>query len=94
MKRPKWFVNDRNMAVGDVVLFLKSDKVFDKQYQYGIVAGLKTTRDGRIRTVDVEYQNHQENCRRTTTRGVRELVVVHPVDEIGVNAELNSFNQL
>ena len=93
MNRPKWFDNDRNMAIGDVVLFLKSDKVFAKQYQYGIVVDLKATRDGRIRTVDVEYQNHQEGCKRVTTRGVRELIVIHPVDEIGLTSELNKMGQ-
>ena len=34
LDRPKWFTNDRCIRVGDVVLFLKSDREFDLQYQY------------------------------------------------------------
>ena len=34
---PKWFKSDRDPKVGDVVLFLKSDREFDKQYQYGLI---------------------------------------------------------
>ena len=37
LEQPKWFVNDRDLTVGDVVLILKSDKEFDRQYQYGLV---------------------------------------------------------
>ena len=44
-----------------------------------------------MRTVEVQCQNHNENTKRTTKRGVRDITVVHPVDEIGISAELNSF---
>ena len=37
------------------------------------------------------YQNHNENVKRYTTRGTREIVVVHPVDELGVIGELNQL---
>ena len=37
MHHPKWFNNDKDAMVGDVVLFLKSDREFDRQYQYGII---------------------------------------------------------
>ena len=88
VEQPKWFSSDRDVAVGDVVLFLKSEKEFDLQYQYGIVATTYEGRDGLIRAVDVEYQNVGENTKRRTKRGVRELVVIHPVDEIGISREL------
>ena len=39
--------------VGDVVLFLKSDKEFDKQYQYGIVKDKTIDKDGKIRKLTV-----------------------------------------
>ena len=88
VEQPKWFASDRDIAVGDVVLFLKSEKEFDLQYQYGIVATTYESRDGLTRTVDVEYQNAGENIKRRTRRGVRELVVIHSVDEIGISEEL------
>ena len=86
--QPKWFRTDRNISVGDVVLFSKSDKEFENVYQYGMVKSTHVSRDGLVRSVEVEYQNSNENCKRVTTRGVRELVVVHPFDELGLSKEL------
>ena len=39
--RPKRFQTDRDMSVGDVVLFLKSKQEFDRKYQYEIVASIR-----------------------------------------------------
>ena len=91
VRQPKWFVSERNIRVGDVVLFSKSDKEFEKVYQYGIVLTTFESKDGLIRVVEVQYQNFKENVKRTTKRCVRELVVIHPVDEIGIQAELDDF---
>ena len=71
-----------------MVLFSKSDKEFENDYQYGIVKSTHVSRDGLVRSVEIEYQNSTENSKRVTTRGVRELVVVHPVDELGLSREL------
>ena len=89
MIHPKWFRSDIDPQVGDVVLFLKSDKEFEKLYQYGIICDTKRSRDGKIRQVDIEYQNHSEGVKRRTTRGTREIVVIHPYDELGLIRELN-----
>ena len=71
-----------------MVLLLKSEKEFDLQYQYGIVVQTIEGRDGLIREVMVEYQNHGEDTKRRTNRGVKELIVIHAVDEIGIAQEL------
>ena len=91
VKQPKWFKTERNIRVGDIVLFTKSEKEFEKIYQYGIVLKTFESKDGIIRQVEVQYQNSNENFKRATKRCVRELVVVHPVDEIGIQAELDDF---
>ena len=91
VRQPKWFKTDRNIRVGDVVLFTKSDKEFEKLYHYGIVVTTFESKDGLIRVVEVQYQNSNENVKRTTKRCVRELIVVHPVDELGIQAELDDF---
>ena len=91
MPQPKWFTSSADIHVGDVILFLKSDKEFEKLYQYGIIRNLKHGKDGLVREVVVEYQNYNENVKRLTTRGVRELVVIHPVDELGLVRELNNL---
>ena len=82
-------LTDRDICAGDVVLFLKSDKEFDRHYQYGLVIAIIPSRDGLIRVVEIEYQNNNENCKRVTKRGVRDVVVIHPVEEIGIYRELN-----
>ena len=91
VQQPKWFLSDRSGTEGDVVIFKKSDKEFEKYYQYGIISKTFEGRDGLIRTVEVEYQNSNENIKRVTKRGVREITVIHPVDELGISAELNEF---
>ena len=94
MESPKWFQNDRNIAVGDIVLFSKSEKDFEDIYQYGIIKTVQLSKDGRIRKLDVEYVNHMEGTRRTTTRHARDLIVVHPVDELGLSKELYDMANL
>ena len=42
----KWFQTDRDMSVGDVVFFQKSEQEFDREYQYGIVASIMQGHDG------------------------------------------------
>ena len=89
MHQPKWFQSDRDPKVGDVVLFLKSDKEFEKIYQYGLIKDLKISRDKKIREIEIEYQNFNERTKRFTKRGTREVVVIHPVHELGLLRELN-----
>ena len=52
------------------------------------------SKNGLIRTVEVEYQNPGEDTRRKTKRGVRELIVIHPVDELGISKELYDLANL
>ena len=74
-----------------MVLFSKSDKEFENVYQYGIVVTTFEGKDGLIRVVEVQYHNFNERVKRNTKRCVRELIVVHPVDELGIQAELDDF---
>ena len=48
-------------------------------------------KDGHIRRVDVEYRNANETTKRTTQRGVRDLVIVFPVDELDIYERLNNL---
>ena len=91
IEKPKWFVSEQNIGIGDVVLFLKSEQEFDRQYQYGIITKTVISRDGVVRVVEIEYQNHGENVKRTTKRGVRDLVIIHTIDEIGISRELHDL---
>ena len=91
--QPKWFCSDRDLKKGDVVLFLKSDKEFNKQYQFGMISDIKKSRDLKIRQVEIEYQNYSEKIKRRAIRGTREIVMIHPVDELGLIRELNLLSQ-
>ena len=88
MLHPKWFDNDANIKIGDVVLFLKSEKELSNDYQYGMIVEVNKGRDGNIRSATVKYRNHTEKADRFTTRATRQLVVIHPSDELDLN-ELN-----
>lgn len=91
IEQPKWFNSDRDIKLGDVILFLKSSKEFEKQYQYGLVKSVKVGKDNKIRKIEVEYQNHEESVKRYAVRGTRDIVVIHPADEIGISFELGAI---
>ena len=46
------------------------------------------SKDGYIRKAGIEYVNHNENVRRITHRGVRDLVLIHAIDELDIYEEL------
>ncbi len=89
--QPKWFVQDRVMMVGDIVLFLRKESVLSSTYHYGMVKELFPGRDLKIRKVKVVYKNQYEKTSRETIRAVRELIVIHQVDEIDLMDELNDM---
>ena len=37
MEQPKWYKSDRDVKVGDVVLFMKKEKEYAGYYQYGMI---------------------------------------------------------
>ena len=47
--------------------------------------------DGKIRKVILRYQNSNENVDRETYRSVRELVVIHRIDELDILQELGEI---
>ena len=73
------------------MLFLKKEREYAVNYQYDIVKSIEIGRDRKIRSVIVEYTNHNEFVKRETKRAVREIVVVHPVDELGIIREIGEI---
>ena len=88
MNHPKWFSTDHDMKTCDVLLLLKQDGALSNSYQYGIVNEIIPSKDGVIRKVIVQYRNDQENVDRYTARSVRDLVLIHPTDELILMEEL------
>ena len=91
MEQPKWFRDDRDLKVGDIVLILKHESEVQSTYQYGIIDSIEVGRDSRVRKVHVRYRNASENVDRITFRSARSIVVIHPVDEINVMQQLGQI---
>ena len=91
MLAPKWFNTSYDLKCGDVVLFLKHESTISGKYQYGIVKSINISKDGLIRKAVVEYQNASENVKRNTNRSTRELIVIHPIDELDLINELGTI---
>ena len=89
--QPKWFNSDSDVKIGDVVLFLKKEREYAGNYQYGIIKNVEISRDQKIRKVIVEYVNSAEKIKRETRRSVREIVVIHPVEKLGIVRELGEI---
>lgn len=88
MPKPKWFVNDRDIKVGDVVLFNKGEGDVVGEYKYGMVEDIRVGADGRIRSASIRCRNSHESVDRRTNRAVRGLVIIHRVDEVDLMEEL------
>ena len=91
MHQPKWFQSDRDIKVCDTVLFIKHESTITSKYQCGMIHEVLPNRDGIIRKVVVKYRNDQKIVDRFTTRAVRELVLIHPVDELNLMEELGKM---
>ena len=91
VERPKWHSSDPKVHVGDVILFLKSEQEYDLQYQYGIISSVFEGQDGQIRRVEINYKNHNENIQRKTHRGVRDIIMIYPIEELDIYHELSEM---
>ena len=91
MNQQKWFKHERNLRVGDIVLFTKVESSISKTYTYGMVSDTDVGNDGNVRRVTVKYQNANENVPRQTSRSVRGLVVINSVDECDVMKDIGEM---
>ena len=91
MEHPKWFDSDKDLHIGDIVLFLKNENGLSNDYQYGMITEVHNGIDGKIRSVNVKYRNHNENVDRITHRASRQLIVIHQIDEIDIMVELGEI---
>ena len=79
------------MKICDVVLFTKNEGSVVNTYQYEIVHEIELSRDGLIQKVVIKYRNSSENIDCFTSRAVRDLVLIYPVDEIHIMEELGKI---
>ena len=79
------------MKICGVVLFTKNEVSVVNKYQYGMVHEIELSRAGLIQKVVIKCRNSSENIDRFTTRAVRDLVLIHPVNEIHIMEELGNI---
>lgn len=91
VEQPKWYKTERDLNVGDIVLFSKEEKEIRTNYQFGIVVDVEVGRDGVVRKAKVKYKNSNESTYRETFRAVRSLIVIHHTDEINVMQEMGKI---
>ena len=91
MNHPKWFKSDYHLKEGDIVLFLKKEGLLNDTYQYGMVEHVEIGRDQKVRTATIKYRNHNEEFDRQTRRSIRQLVVIHRIDELDIIHELGQI---
>ncbi|XP_066920192.1 uncharacterized protein [Clytia hemisphaerica] len=92
MEHPKWFKGDKNLQVGDVVLFTKTDSPISTTYQYCIITEIEPSKDGIVRKVRVKYTNANESSSRETFRSVRNFVLIQSIDEMDFAEETHDNN--
>ena len=78
----KWFRNERDLAVGDVVFYRKTEsELGDGDWVLGMVEQVIPSKDGMIRKVVIKYRNAAENFNRFTTRNTRKVIKLFHVDD-------------
>ena len=68
---------------------MKSASPINNTYQFGLVESIHIGKDGKIRKAEIRYRNHNESIDRITFRAVRQLVIIHHVDELDVSEQLS-----
>ena len=53
-----------------------------------MISDLSRSSDDKIRKATVRYRNSTEGVDQFTNRAVRQLIVIHPVDELNIMEEL------
>ena len=81
MKMNKWHDTKDQLKVGDVIYFKKEESELSSNWTVGKVAQIDKSKDGLVRRVNVQYQNHGENFPRFTDRSVRSLIKLFHIDD-------------
>ena len=98
----EWFKTDRDMVVGDLVYFIKTDGALDNKWTIGMVESVDRGRDGVIRKATIKYCNSSEQklslrkgagqddatFPRYTERAVRKLVKIFSLEEISLAEDM------
>ena len=88
--RQKWFKNERDLSVGDVVFFRKTESdLGEGDWSVGDVELVIASKDGCIRKVIVKYRNSTEDFDRMTQRNARKVIRLCNVDDSDLTDDLS-----
>ena len=91
---PKWYNHDKDLAVGDVVYFRKTEGPIAGPWTMGMVDNVLKGRDLLIREVRVRYHNADHSQPQYTERAVRSLVRLFNVDELDWQYDLERIDKI
>ena len=74
-----------------MVLFLKQEGALKNMYQFGMIKKIEKVKDEKIRKVMITYRNYNDSVNREIRRGVRHIVMAHPVHETNITTELGEI---
>ena len=94
MKSPKWYDSKENFKIGDVVYFQKEENLLSSKWSVGQVADVVLSKDGKVRRVQVEYQNSSEKFKRTTDRAARSLIKLFHIDDVSWIQEMAKVEKI
>ena len=77
----KWHAKKRNVKVGDIVLVQDSGMIKGKWKLGKVIKADPSTRDGCVRTVDIQYKALDAPNMVTITRPVQRICIILPVEE-------------
>jgi hypothetical protein len=87
LPRKKWHHEKRNLQIGDLCLVQDTNPIRGR-WTMGLVSKTYPSRDGCVRTVDIQYKPRQSVGKpyqpqpyKTERRAVQRMVVISPVDE-------------
>ena len=89
--KPKWFRNECDLKVGNLVYFQKSESELGSAWILGMVSELEISRDGLIRKVNIKYRNSTETEDRTTRRSVRNICKIWSEDDYNLQDDLHEL---
>ena len=90
--RPKWFRDECDLKIGDIVYFKKSESELSSPWTLGMIAELEKSRDDLIRKVVIKYRNSTESQDRTTRRNVRTVCKIWSIDDFNLQDDLTELH--
>lgn len=92
----KWDKSDKNVRVGDIVIFVQTEgsaQLGKVPWKIGRVKEVVQSSDGIVRTVILEYKNASENVFRETKRTVRRIAVIQSEEDSDIPAILSEASK-